>query len=52
MLMVWWWTGLDRVPLWLAIVGNCALFATIAGRRVSTMALMCLRCLIVAPTWP
>jgi predicted MFS family arabinose efflux permease len=40
MLMVWWWTGLDHVPLWLAIVGNCALFATIAGRQVSTMALI------------
>jgi predicted MFS family arabinose efflux permease len=40
MFMVWWWTGLDRVPLWLAIVGNCALFATIAGRQVSTMALI------------
>jgi len=40
MLMVWWWTGLDRVPLWLAIVGNCVLFATIAGRQVSTMALI------------
>ena len=38
--MVWWWTGLDRVPLWLAIVGNCVLFATIAGRQVSTMALI------------
>ena len=40
MLMVWWWTGLDRVPLWLAIAGNCTLFATIAGRQVSTMALI------------
>jgi predicted MFS family arabinose efflux permease len=40
MFMVWWWTGLDHVPLWLAIVGNCALFATIAGRQVSTMALI------------
>lgn len=38
--MVWWWTGLDRVPLWLAILGNCALFATISGRQVSTMALI------------
>jgi hypothetical protein len=25
-------SGLDRVPLWLAIAGNCALFATIACR--------------------
>ena len=40
MLIVWWWTGLDRVPFWLAIVGNCTLFATIAGRQVSTMALI------------
>jgi predicted MFS family arabinose efflux permease len=40
MLMVWWWTGLDRVPLWLVIVGNCTLFATIAARQVSTMALI------------
>ncbi len=40
MLVVWWWTGLDGVPLWLAMVGNCTLFATIAGRQVSTMALI------------
>jgi predicted MFS family arabinose efflux permease len=38
--MVWWWTGLDRVPFWLAIAGNCLLFATIMGRQVSTMALI------------
>ncbi len=38
--MVWWWTGLGQVPLWLAILGNCALFATISGRQVSTMALI------------
>ncbi len=38
--MVWWWTGLDRIPFWLAILGNCALFATISGRQVSTMALI------------
>jgi predicted MFS family arabinose efflux permease len=38
--MVWWWTGLDRIPFWLAILGNCTLFATISGRQVSTMALI------------
>ena len=40
MAVVWWWTGLDRIPFWLAILGNCALFATISGRQVATMALI------------
>ncbi|WLT30494.1 MFS transporter [Geothrix sp. PMB-07] len=40
MAMVWWWTGLDRIPFWLAIAGNCLLFATISGRQVATMALI------------
>jgi predicted MFS family arabinose efflux permease len=38
--VVWWWTGLDRIPFWLAILGSCALFATISGRQVATMALI------------
>ncbi len=38
--VVWWWTGLDRIPFWLTIVGSCALFTTISGRQVSTMALI------------
>jgi len=38
--MVWWWTGLDAIPFWFAIVGNCALFATINARQVATMALI------------
>jgi predicted MFS family arabinose efflux permease len=40
MAMVWWWTGLDAIPFWFAIVGNCALFATINARQVATMALI------------
>jgi predicted MFS family arabinose efflux permease len=40
MAMVWWWTGLDHPAFWLALVGNCALFATITGRQVATMALI------------
>lgn len=40
MAMVWWWTGLGATPFWLAIVGNCLLFATINARQVSNMALI------------
>jgi predicted MFS family arabinose efflux permease len=40
MTMVWWWTGLGAIPFWLAIVGNCALMATVSARQVSTMALI------------
>lgn len=38
--IVWWWTGLGRVPLWVVICGNVALFATITSRMVSTNALI------------
>ena len=40
MFVVLWWTSLDAIPFWLAIVGNCVLFATINARQVSTMALI------------
>lgn len=40
MAMVWWWTGLGPTPFGLALAGNCALFATISGRQVATMALI------------
>lgn len=40
MVMVWWWTGLGRLPFAWVLVGNCALFATISGRQVATMALI------------
>jgi predicted MFS family arabinose efflux permease len=38
--LIWWWTGLGMVPFWLAVAGNCALFATITSRQVTTMALI------------
>ncbi len=38
--LVWWWTGLGSIPLWLAIAGNCALMTTVSARQVSTMALI------------
>jgi len=38
--IVWWWTGLDSVPFWLAVLGNCAVMAMITARQVSTMALI------------
>lgn len=40
MAMVWWWTGLGATPFWLAIAGNCVLFATINARQVANMALI------------
>ena len=38
--MVGWYTGLGRSPLWLVIVANCLMFVTISGRQVCTMALI------------
>ena len=39
-LLVIWWCQLGITPLWLVVIGNCALFATINARIVSTMALI------------